>query len=328
VSQIADRALEMTTPVIEVERVSKAYGTQFALSDITFRVSSGTVLGLLGRNGAGKTTTLRILAGVTRPTTGSVSIDGINGPQSSVQLRGSLGYLPESAPLYPELRVAEHLVFRAALKGIPRRKRHEQVKRALSRVGAWQLRDRCCAHLSRGMRQRVGLADAILAEPKVLLLDEPTAGLDPNQTRETRELIRSLRPTSTVVVSTHLLAEVDALCDSAIVIDYGRIVAEGTLPELYAMGRSTELVLTMRSSAERARSVLEDGFATHVVVESLEPGIVRAVVGCPPDTGVEYFAERVTLAITSQGIPLREVTKRTPSLEQIFAELTAHEEQA
>ncbi len=317
----------MTSTMIAVDRVSKAYGTRVALSDVTFRVSSGTVLGLLGRNGAGKTTTLRILAGVTRPTTGTVSIGGIDGALASVQLRGKLGYLPESAPLYPELRVAEHLLFRAAQKGVSRRKRPDQVKRALSSVGAWQLRDTCCAHLSRGMRQRVGLADAILSEPPVLLLDEPTAGLDPNQTRETRELIRNLGQSSTVVVSTHILAEVDALCDSAMVIDQGKIVAEGTLAELYALGRSTELTLTLRTSVERALSILGNGIATRIAVEELELGIVRVLLGAPPEMNIEQFAEQVTLAVSSQGIPLREVAKKTASLEQIFAELTVHEEQ-
>lgn len=314
-------------PVIEVERICKSYGTQVALSDVSFSVSKGTVLGLLGRNGAGKTTTLRILAGVLRPTAGTVSIEGVDSARASVKLRGKLGYLPESAPLYPELRVAEHLAFRAAQKGIGRSLRHEQVKRSLDLVNAWALRDTCCAHLSRGMRQRVGLADALLGAPPVLLLDEPTAGLDPNQTRETRELVRSLRATSTVIVSTHLLAEVEVLCDSAIVIDQGRVVAQGTLSELRALGRSTELVLTLRCSAERAREVLASEAAANPTVDELEPGIVRVQLACPAELDVEHFAERVTLAVTQQGIPLREVTRSTASLEQIFAALTAHEEQ-
>jgi ABC-2 type transport system ATP-binding protein len=314
--------------VIEVERICKSYGTQVALSDVSFSVSRGTVLGLLGRNGAGKTTTLRILAGVLRPTAGAVSIDGLDGAREPVKLRAKIGYLPESAPLYPELRVAEHLTFRAAQKGLVRRLRREQVKRALGLVNAWALRDTCCAHLSRGMRQRVGLADALLGAPPVLLLDEPTAGLDPNQTRETRELVRSLRETSTVVVSTHLLAEVEMLCDAAIVIDQGRIVAQGTLSELRALGRSTELVLTLRCSAERARDVLANETATHPTIVELEPGIVRVQFACPADLDVEHFAERVTTAVARHGIPLREVTKRAASLEQIFADLTTHQEQA
>lgn len=306
--------------MIEVERISKSYGERVALSDVTFGLPRNSVVGLLGRNAAGKTTTLRILAGVIRPTVGRVTIDGIDAVHAPIQQRAMVGYLPESAPLYPELRVLEHLLFRAAQKGILRRDRAACAKRALSDAGAWHLRDVHCGHLSRGLRQRVGLADAILAEPRVLLLDEPTAGLDPNQTAETRSLIRRLGQSSTVVVSTHILAEVDAMCDSALVIHQGKLVAQGTLAELHALGQSSELMLTLRCSADVARATLGALETPHV--EELEPGVVRVTLSRPAAMSLDQLAEGATLAVTRQGIPIREVVRKSASLEQIFAELT------
>jgi ABC-2 type transport system ATP-binding protein len=312
--------------MIDVERIGKTFGSHVALSDVTFRVPRGTVVGLLGKNGAGKTTTLRILAGVIRPTSGRVLVDGLDSAQDPLSARSRIGYLAESAPLYPELRVLEHLLFRAAQKRVARRDRHERVKQALSSVGAWQLRDCCCAQLSRGLRQRVGLADALLAEPPILLLDEPTAGLDPSQTRETRELIRKLGQTGTIILSTHLLAEVDAVCDSAIVIDRGTVVAEGSLSELHALGHCSELMLTLRTSTAQAEAALRDAPAQCIVVEDLDRGIVRVTLSCPAEMHLDELAEVVTSLVARHGIPVREVLRKTASLEQIFSELTVRGE--
>ena len=310
--------------MIAVEGVKKTYAGRIALDGISFEVERGRIVGLLGRNGAGKTTTLRILAGVTRPTAGRVVIDGLDDVHAKPSLRAQLGYLPETAPLYPELRVEEHLMFRAAQKGIGGSSRRECVARALASVGATELRGVIGAHLSRGMRQRVGLADAILTRPKLLLLDEPTTGLDPNQTRETRDLIRNLAPACTVIVSTHILSEVEALCDSAVLIDRGRVAAHGTLMELHGLGCNTELVMTLRTNVERASEVLSSLDAP-LAIEQLEGELVRVVVTCQSDASIDDIAERASKLVSDHGIPLRQVGRKAASLEGIFAELTREE---
>lgn len=309
--------------MIQVERLNKTYGTHVALREVTFQVSRGEVVGLLGRNGAGKTTTLRILAGVLRPTAGRVSFDGQDCATDPLRARGTIGYLPEAAALYPELRVEEHLVARAAQKGVARRERSGRVKWALSQVNARSFEQVLCGNLSRGMRQRVAMADALLKDAPILLLDEPTAGLDPSQTRETRELIRRLGETRTVVVSSHLLAEVEVLCDSVIVIDRGAVVGRGTLTELRQLSRAAELTLTLRTSRHSAEAALSQSAATSLTYEEPEPGIVRVVIGCPPDTDLDTLAEATTRIVTSHGIPVRGLTHKTASLEQIFAALTS-----
>jgi ABC-2 type transport system ATP-binding protein len=313
--------------MIDVQRLTKTFGTHVALNDVTFRVPRATVVGLLGRNGAGKTTLLRILAGVIRPTAGRVLVAGLDGESCPLGARGQIGYLAESAPLYPELRVMEHLSFRASQKRIARKERLDRVKRSLSLVDAWQWRDNFCGHLSRGMRQRVGLADALLAEPPVLLLDEPTAGLDPNQAGETRELIDKLGQTGTIIVATHVLTEVDAICDSAIVIERGMVVAEGSLPELHALGRSSNLAVTLRATADQAEVALRECPAPRIAVEQVEAGVVRIVLSCPSEMRIEELAEFATAILARRGIPIREIRQETASLEQIFSKLTAVEEQ-
>jgi ABC-2 type transport system ATP-binding protein len=312
--------------LIEVERLTRTFGTHVALAGVTFGVPRGTVVGLLGKNGAGKSTTLRLLAGVVRPDSGRIVLDGIDSADAPRAARQKIGYLPESAPLYPELRVEEHLFFRAAQKGIRWRERAQQVKRALSLAGAWHLRDVRCGHLSRGLRQRVGLADALLPESPILLLDEPTAGLDPNQTRETRETIRKLGETCTIIVSTHILAEVDALCESAIVIDRGRVVAHGTVSELHALGQSSRLFVTFRASPEQVELAISDCAAECLSRQELAPGVQQLELGCPAGTDIDTLAEIVTAAAARRGIAVREVQRRTASLDQVFAELTEPEE--
>lgn len=309
--------------MIQVERLQKTYGTHVALREVTFQVSRGEIVGLLGKNGAGKTTTLRILAGVLNPTAGRVSFDGKDCAMDPIQARGNVGYLPESAPVYPELRVEEHLMARAAQKGVPRRARRERVHWALSQVNARSFEQVLCGNLSRGMRQRVAMADALLKDVPILLLDEPTTGLDPSQTRETRELIRKLGETRTVIVSTHLLAEVEVLCDSAIVIDRGSVVGRGTLTELRQASRASQLTMTLRTSRHSAEAALRESAATLISIEEPEPGIVRVVLGCPVDTDLDHLAEATTRIVTSHGIPVRELTHKAASLEQIFAALTS-----
>jgi ABC-2 type transport system ATP-binding protein len=210
--------------VIEVNGLSRRYGSRRAVSDVSFRVEPGQIVGFLGPNGAGKTTTLRMLTGYLAPTSGDVRIDGIDAVGSSMSARARLGYMPEGVPLYKEMRVAEYLRYRATLKGVA--KPNEAVDRALQLASVSDAKKQIIGQLSKGYRQRVGLADALIADPPILILDEPTSGLDPNQVRQFRELIRGFAGQKTVLLSTHILSEVEAVCDRVIIIRRGEKVAD------------------------------------------------------------------------------------------------------
>ncbi|MCE7893748.1 MAG: ATP-binding cassette domain-containing protein, partial [Sorangiineae bacterium PRO1] len=224
--------------MIEVERLTKDYGTVVAVRDVSFSVGKGEIVGFLGPNGAGKSTTMRILVGFLGATSGRVRVAGHDIVEDSQEARRAIGYMPESAPLYPEMRVREYLAFRAAVKKVARAERKRAVERAMSLAVVTEMADTVIGHLSKGYRQRVGLADALVANPPLLILDEPTAGLDPNQIREVRRLIRELGESHTILLSTHILSEVESTCDRAIVIARGRLVAEGSIDELRARRRA------------------------------------------------------------------------------------------
>src|SRR5579864_8554223 len=241
--------------MIHVEHLTKYYGEYAAVRDVSFDVKEGLVVGFLGPNGAGKSTTMRILAGYLTATSGTVSIAGLDVFWNPVEVRKRIGYMPESCPLYPEMRVEEYLKFRAGLKGVYGSKRRSRLDYVLKRCWLSDVRRQLIGTLSKGYRQRVGLADALIAEPEVLILDEPTAGLDPAQIRETRGLIRELGKEHTVLLSTHILSEVERTCDQAIIIDRGRVAAAGRLEELRPQNQSLEemfihLIERQDSSAE------------------------------------------------------------------------------
>ena len=210
--------------MIEVQALSRRYGSRLAVNEVSFRVEPGEVVGFLGPNGAGKTTTLRMLTGYLAPTSGDIRIDGIDAVTNSIRARERLGYMPEGVPLYREMRVHEYLRHRGELKSVP--KLADAVDRALDLAGVADARTRIVGQLSKGYRQRVGLAEALIADPPILILDEPTSGLDPNQVRQFRELVRSFSGKKTVLLSTHILSEVEAVCDRVIIIREGRKVAD------------------------------------------------------------------------------------------------------
>lgn len=218
--------------MIHVENLTKYFGDYAAVRDVSFEVPQGQVVGFLGPNGAGKSTTMRIIAGFLTPSSGQVSIDGIDVFWHPVAARRRLGYMPESCPLYPELRVREYLHFRAGLKGMTGARRRQQIESVANRCWLKDEFNTIIGNLSKGYRQRVGLADALLGDPAVLILDEPTAGLDPAQIRETRTLIRELGQQHTILLSTHILSEVEMTCQRAIIINQGRVAAAGNLGEL------------------------------------------------------------------------------------------------
>jgi ABC-2 type transport system ATP-binding protein len=218
--------------MIVVERLTKYYGEYPAVRDVSFRVAKGQVVGFLGPNGAGKSTCMRILAGFLTATSGRATIDGKDVFWDPIGARRSIGYMPENCPIYADMRVDEYLRFRAGLKGLPRRDVKTRLGYVLERCWLTDVKRQIIGTLSKGYRQRVGLADALIADPPVLILDEPTAGLDPAQIRETRKLMRELGQQHTMLLSTHILSEVEATCDSAIVIYQGKVVEDGPLADI------------------------------------------------------------------------------------------------
>ena len=227
---------------ISVRNLTKRYDNVTALADISFEVQTGEIVGFLGPNGAGKTTALRILTGMLSPTAGSVQIEGLDVAAHSLEIRRRIGYLPEHIALYPELRVQEYLSYRAAIKGVAAKERRARVAAAMERCVVTDVRRQLIGRLSKGYRQRVALADCLLGRPKILILDEPTVGLDPHQIRQTRELIRELGRTTTILLSTHILPEVEMICDRVTIIDKGRIVAVDTPDNLRRQLTGTQVV--------------------------------------------------------------------------------------
>jgi len=242
--------------VIEINNLTKRYDTTTAVSRVSFSVEPGEIMGFLGPNGAGKTTTLRILTGLLAPTEGSVRIDGLDVTTRSLDVRRRIGYLPENVSLYPEMRVQEYLSYRARIKGVGRRERPGRLDEVMNRCAVGDVRRRLIGRLSKGYRQRVALADCLLAHPKILILDEPTVGLDPHQIRQTRQLIMELGRTATILLSTHILPEVEMICQRVTIIDQGRIVAvdspENLRRQLTAGAPSVHVELRGDSSAMEA----------------------------------------------------------------------------
>jgi ABC-2 type transport system ATP-binding protein len=241
--------------VIHVSNLTKYYGDYAAIRDVSFEVPRGQVVGFLGPNGAGKTTTMRILAGFMTATSGKATIDGLDVFWQPVEVRRRIGYMPENCPLYLEMRVAEYLRFRAGIKGLHGRAAGRRVDYLVGRCWLGDVRRQLIGTLSRGYRQRVGLADVLLADPPVLILDEPTAGLDPSQIRETRKLIRELGEEHTILLSTHILPEVELTCSRVIIVNRGRVAAEGMLEDMRRRSHSLEDLFVNLIEAEDAGAV-------------------------------------------------------------------------
>jgi ABC-2 type transport system ATP-binding protein len=239
--------------MIVVENLTKYYGEYPAVRDVSFQVDKGQVVGFLGPNGAGKSTTMRILAGFLTATSGRATIDGQDVFWDPIAARRRIGYMPENCPVYPDMRVDEYLWFRGGLKGLGRRDRYARRDYVVERCWLSDVRRQLIGTLSKGYRQRVGLADALLADPPVLILDEPTAGLDPAQIRETRKLMRELGKQHTMLLSTHILSEVEAACDSVIVVYQGRVVEDGSLSAVRQrhQGKSLEDIFVGLTKQER-----------------------------------------------------------------------------
>ncbi|HET7466957.1 MAG TPA: ABC transporter ATP-binding protein [Candidatus Dormibacteraeota bacterium] len=314
--------------MIEVEGLTKFYGERAAIQDVTFSVPSGQVLGFLGPNGAGKSTTMRILTGYIGATSGSASIAGFDVFSQSLEVRRRVGYLPETAPLYGEMRVSGFLNLMCKLRGVAPSQRRARVDEAIEACGLEERRDEVIGRLSRGLRQRVGLAQAIVHEPETLILDEPTAGLDPGQTRETRDLIKTLGRARTVVLSSHILSEVEATCERVLIINEGRLVADGPpgkLAQRLGSGRLHEYQLEIRGDPDDVRAALQEvsGVEEVSITDAPEPGVVQVTV----TTRLSDLREAISKAVIDGGFGLLEVQARSLSLEDVFLQLTRSDEE-
>src|ERR1700747_61521 len=310
--------------MIKVENLNKRYAGQAAIQDLNFEVSQGEIMGFLGPNGAGKTTTMRILAGFMPPTSGRAMIAGFDVFEQSLQARAHLGYMPENVPLYSDMRVTEYLNYRAALKGVQHRRIAERAGDVKELCGLKEVENKLIGILSKGYRQRVGLADALFAEPDLLILDEPTIGLDPNQIRQVRELIRNLGKHHTILLSTHILPEVEMTCTRVIIIHKGRIEACDTPENLLgkirqAGGVELEAKVGNDNGAEELRKIP----GVRDVVTDGEDDWKRFSLRVEAGTDVR---EEVFRLANARRWTLRELSLRKATLEDVFVEITHQDE--
>ena len=310
--------------MIEVQNLTKRYGRFTAVDDVSFRVERGEILGFLGPNGAGKTTTMRILTGYMPATEGKAIVAGFDIFEQPVEAKRRTGYLPETPPLYPDMTVAEYLAFVAKIKGVPAADRKQRIKAVMERTWITDMGDRLCSRLSKGYRQRVGLAQALIHNPDVLILDEPTAGLDPKQIIETRQLIKELAGDHTVVLSTHILPEVSQTCERVVIINRGKVVAVDTPDNLTSRLRGSETMYIQVDAANGDASALLSGV----------PGVTRVVEADRHDGAIGYEVDsgqgrdirrELAQAVVTSGAGLLELRPMRMSLEQVFLSLTTQE---
>ena len=312
--------------MIEVQHLTKRYGRVTAVEDVSFRVERGEILGFLGPNGAGKTTTMRILTGYMPATEGKAIVAGFDVFDEPIEAKRRTGYLPETPPLYPDMTVAEYLSFVAKIKGVPSAGRADRIRAVMDRTRISDMAHRQCGKLSKGYRQRVGLAQAILHNPDVLILDEPTAGLDPKQIIETRQLVKELGGDHTIILSTHILPEVSQTCQRVVIINKGKVVAVDTPENLTARLRGSE---TMYVQVDAAGA---DAGASLKRV----PGVTRVVESDRRGTAIGYEIEsergqdvrrELARSVVSSGWGLLELRPMRMSLEDVFLSLTTDESQ-
>jgi ABC-2 type transport system ATP-binding protein len=310
--------------VIEVQHLTKRYGPTTAVDDVSFRVETGEVLGFLGPNGAGKTTTMRVLTGYMPASDGRAIVAGYDVSEQPLEAKRRTGYLPETPPLYPEMTVREYLTFVARIKGVPRADRQARVNTAMERTRVMDMADRHCAKLSKGYKQRVGIAQALMHNPEVLILDEPTAGLDPKQIIETRKLITELGGDHTIILSTHILPEVSQTCQRIVIINKGRVVAVDTPENLMSrLGGSETMYIQIDAPGADIKTTLEG-----------VPGITKVAAADVRDSlaGFEVSSEmghdvrrELAAAVVGQGWGLLELRPLRMSLEEIFLHLTTED---
>ena len=307
--------------MIRVRNLTKRYVRNAAVDDISFDVGKGEIVGFLGPNGAGKSTTMRILTGYLPATQGSVEVAGHDIFRESLQARKKIGYMPENVPLYTDMRVKEYLRFRGALKGLSGKELREKVGDAMSLAGVTEVRRKLIGALSKGYRQRVGLADALVHSPPLLILDEPTNGLDPNQIRQIRDLIKHLGQNHTILLSTHILHEVEMVCDRVIIIDRGKVRATGSPESLVGEFRAAgQLALEIEAPAREAMEALKSIQGVRKVVKTdAADGWVSFAIKVESNSDVR---EKIADLALGKKWRIRELTRLSASLEDVFVELT------
>jgi len=310
--------------VIEVQHLTKHYGPVTAVQDVSFKAERGEILGFLGPNGAGKTTTMRIITGYMPPTDGKAVVAGYDVLEKPIEAKRRTGYLPETPPLYPDMTVADYLMFCARIKGVPRAERATRVKATMERTRIADVAKRHCAKLSKGYRQRVGLAQALLHNPDVLILDEPTAGLDPKQIIETRKLIKELGGEHTVILSTHILPEVSQTCQRVVIINKGRVVAVDTPDNLTSrlQGSGTLYVEVDSMGADAHTALTAIPGVTGVTVSATHGAATGFEVATAADRDVR---RELASTVVGRGWGLLELRPMRMSLEEIFLSLTTEE---
>ena len=308
--------------MITVHHITKRYGNHVAIENVTFDVKQGEILGFLGPNGAGKTTTMRIITCFMPASEGTVEVAGFDCFEHPQEVKQRIGYLPESPPLYQELTVTEYLTFVGQLKRLPASRVSSRMAHVIEQLGLGPVQHRVIGHLSKGFCQRVGLAQALIHDPPVLILDEPTVGLDPKQIIEIRELIKSLAGSHTLILSTHILSEATAICNRVVIIDRGHIVAEDTPAQLSSRMRQSEKMSLMVKHPsddwlERLASI---------------PGVLQVVQGATPETSIiecelgQDLREVISQFVVGQGVGLLELKPLSLSLEEVFLKLTQQDE--
>jgi ABC-2 type transport system ATP-binding protein len=310
--------------VIQAESLSRSYGERWAIRDVSFQARAGEILGFLGPNGAGKTTTMRILTGFLAPSEGRASIAGFDVVDKPLEAKRHLGYLPEVVPLYDDFTTREYLSFVARLKRVERKRVPAAVDRAMGLCGVDDVADRLVRNLSRGYRQRVGLAHAIVHDPEVLILDEPTSAMDPRQIVEIRKVIKGLRGSHTIILSTHILPEATAVCDRVIIINQGAVVAVDTYEQLAARLRNSDktIVRTARPAPELPKRLGGIAGVRHVT-----PGQAAGELLVESELGADV-REHVARAVVEAGAGLLELRSVSMSLEEVFLKLVTHEDGA
>ena len=311
--------------MIEVRHLSKRYGTHLAVDDLSFSIDRGVVYGFLGPNGAGKSTTMNIMTGCLGATEGEVLIDGHNVAEEPMEAKKHIGYLPELPPLYGDMTPEEYLLFVARAKGLRREESARQIETVMEKTRIADVRKRLIRNLSKGYRQRVGIAQALLGTPEVIILDEPTVGLDPAQIIEIRELIRELGKEHTLVLSSHILSEGQAVCDSILILSKGRLVACDTAENLTKLMRGREnLRLLTRAEEETVRPIVEKVDGVESLAFAEEDGLTA--VDVTPVEGQDV-REALFNAFAETKVPLLELRTEKASLEDVFLELTGGEAQ-